>query len=239
MLWPIPIIAALLIHIATTTSTQTQTPNLLGNHPQIHGIWQSQNARVMTGPAFYDPATEHLIEPTAPGTCFTFESSSSKNNTSSLLGEGGKKARLKHGTVVLDSGWFETSQYLIFSNAQNHSCPKAQLIWMHGHYHLLLHHHRNYRLQLHPVWQDGRQLVSDPCADHGVSTYARFEQKFLEYGVTLAWDGYFEGWKLEICDEADWGRKKYLWLRSRDVSGVLNPRDIERKSRVFVDIGSV
>ncbi|KAK6200125.1 chaperone for protein-folding within the ER, fungal-domain-containing protein [Scheffersomyces amazonensis] len=72
----------------------------------LEGTWQSLSRKVLTGPSFYNPVDELLLEPSLPGISYSFD---------------------------LNGNW-EQSIYQVTSNPQDHSCPTASLIWQHGTY---------------------------------------------------------------------------------------------------------
>lgn len=75
----------------------------------IVGTWSSKSNTVFTGPGFFDPVDELLIEPSLPGVSYSFT----------------------------EDGHFEEALYRITSNPKNHSCPSAVLIYQHGTYETL------------------------------------------------------------------------------------------------------
>lgn len=79
------------------------------NMKELLGTWASKSNTVFTGPGFYDPVSELLIEPDLPGISYSFT----------------------------DDGHYEEALYRVTSNPQNHSCPTATLIYQHGKYELL------------------------------------------------------------------------------------------------------
>lgn len=73
---------------------------------QLFGTWSSKSNTVFTGPGFFNPSAELLIEPSLPGISYSFD----KN------------------------GNWEQAIYQVAGNPRNHSCPTAHLIWQHGKY---------------------------------------------------------------------------------------------------------
>lgn len=130
----------------------------------IVGTWSSKSHQVFTGPGFYDPVEELLIEPSLPGISYSFS----------------------------EDGWFEEAMYQVTGNPQEPGCPTAVMIFQHGRYTI----YDNGTLILTPVSVDGRQLLSDPCNDKGISTYSRYSQEetFKSYLVVL--DDYYGVYKL-------------------------------------------
>lgn len=79
------------------------------NTKELVGTWSSKSNTVFTGPGFYDPVDELLIEPDLPGISYSFT----------------------------EDGHYEEALYRVVSNAQNHSCPVASVTYQHGTYELL------------------------------------------------------------------------------------------------------
>ncbi|KAK6462848.1 chaperone for protein-folding within the ER, fungal-domain-containing protein [Scheffersomyces coipomensis] len=76
---------------------------------ELEGTWTSKSNTVFTGPGFYDPVDELLIEPDLPGISYSFTS----------------------------DGHYEEALYRVVPNAQNHSCPVASVTYQHGTYEIL------------------------------------------------------------------------------------------------------
>ncbi|WPK22953.1 hypothetical protein PUMCH_000176 [Australozyma saopauloensis] len=76
---------------------------------ELEGTWTSKSNTVFTGPGFYDPVDELLIEPALPGISYSFTA----------------------------DGHYEEAMYRVKSNPQNHSCPIASITYQHGTYQLL------------------------------------------------------------------------------------------------------
>lgn len=76
------------------------------NMKELEGTWTSKSNAVFTGPGFYDPVDELLIEPDLPGISYSFTA----------------------------DGHYEEALYRVTSNAVNHSCPIASLSYQHGTY---------------------------------------------------------------------------------------------------------
>lgn len=79
------------------------------NMEELEGTWVSKSNTVFTGPGFYDPVDELLIEPALPGISYSFTK----------------------------DGYFEEALYRIKSNPKNHSCPIASITYQHGKYEIL------------------------------------------------------------------------------------------------------
>lgn len=111
---------------------------------KLEGTWTSKSHQVFTGPGFYDPIDELLIEPSLPGISFSFT----------------------------NDGYWEEARYIVTPNPRNPACPQAIMIYQHGTY---TFNANNGSLMLYPFASDGRQLLSDPCNDGGVSVYTRYQ----------------------------------------------------------------
>lgn len=70
----------------------------------LYGTWSSKSNQVFTGPGFYDPIDELLIEPSLPGISYSFT----------------------------EDGWFESASYQVKANPKNPSCPQAAITFQHG-----------------------------------------------------------------------------------------------------------
>lgn len=79
------------------------------NMKELEGTWTSKSNTVFTGPGFYDPVDELLIEPDLPGISYSFTS----------------------------DGHYEEALYRITSDSVNHSCAIASLLYQHGTYEIL------------------------------------------------------------------------------------------------------
>ncbi|KAI5955621.1 ROT1 [Candida jiufengensis] len=76
---------------------------------ELEGTWTSKSNTVFTGPGFYDPIDELLIEPDLPGISYSFTA----------------------------DGHYEEALYRVVSNAKNHSCPIASITYQHGTYEIV------------------------------------------------------------------------------------------------------
>ncbi|OJJ07121.1 hypothetical protein ASPVEDRAFT_56599 [Aspergillus versicolor CBS 583.65] len=77
-----------------------------GKAADLVGTWTTKSRKVVTGPGFYDPLNDKLIEPDLTGISFSFT----------------------------DEGHFEEAFYRAISNPQDPSCPKGIMQWQHGTY---------------------------------------------------------------------------------------------------------
>ena len=132
----------------------------------LHGTWSSKSNQVFTGPGFYDPIDELLIEPSLPGISYSFT----------------------------EDGYFEEATYQVKGNPKDPSCPVAAVIFQHGTYNIS----DNGTLVLTPIRVDGRQLLSEPCVDKGVSTYSRYNQTETFKSFTVTIDPYHGQYKLQL-----------------------------------------
>ncbi|KAF5124535.1 hypothetical protein DV452_000102 [Geotrichum candidum] len=76
---------------------------------QLEGTWSSKSNAVFTGPDFYDPVDELLIEPALPGISYSFTA----------------------------DGYWEQALYRVTGNPKNPKCPTAVLVFQHGTYEIL------------------------------------------------------------------------------------------------------
>ncbi|EMG48393.1 hypothetical protein G210_1046 [Candida maltosa Xu316] len=116
----------------------------------------------------------HAIQPPIEG---TWQSQSGKVITGSQFFDPKKELLIEPTLPGISytftaNGHWESAQYIITANNKNHSCPQAVLLWQHGRYVF-----KKGKLILRPIEYDGRQLISDPCLDNGISEY-----KGLSYG---------------------------------------------------------
>ncbi|EJS44165.1 rot1p [Saccharomyces arboricola H-6] len=74
----------------------------------LYGTWSSKSNQVFTGPGFYDPVDELLIEPSLPGLSYSFT----------------------------EDGYYEEATYQVSSNPKDPTCPMASLIYQHGTYNI-------------------------------------------------------------------------------------------------------
>lgn len=146
------------------------------------GTWTTKSNMVFTGPGFYDPIDELLIEPPIPGRSYSFT----------------------------EDGYYELAYYIVSPNAKDHSCPKAVLQWEHGSYEVT----SDEKIVLTPITVDGRQLLSDPCSDKGISTYSRYSTNttFSQYSIYV--DSYNGKYRLQLYD-TDGSPINALWLAYR------------------------
>lgn len=108
------IAAVLAVVVADTTLDATETGYITPTYSfdmgpwseakYLEGTWSSKSQMVVTGPDFYDPVDELLIEPALPGISFSFTS----------------------------DGYFEEALYQITSNPSTPKCPAAALTFQHG-----------------------------------------------------------------------------------------------------------
>lgn len=153
---------------SSSSSNASSESSSAGSTSELVGTWSSKSNTVFTGPGFYDPIDELLIEPALPGISYSFT----------------------------EDGYWEEAVYQITSNAQNHSCPAAALTFQHGTYEIL----SNGSLLLTPFEVDGRQLLSEPCEDYGISTYSRYVQTELYAQFSVYVDPYHGRYRLNLFE---------------------------------------
>jgi hypothetical protein len=92
------------------TLTTAQTTTTQGTWPtDIVGTWSTKSNQTLTGPGFYDPINENMIEPSRTGISYSFTA----------------------------DGHYEEAYYRAISNPQNPSCPSAIMQWQHGTWEML------------------------------------------------------------------------------------------------------
>ncbi|KAI9761115.1 MAG: hypothetical protein M4579_001267 [Chaenotheca gracillima] len=74
--------------------------------PKLTGTWSTKSKKVLTGPGFYDPVNEKMIEPDLTGISYSFT----------------------------DDGFYEEAYYRAVSNPTKPSCPKGIMQFQHGKY---------------------------------------------------------------------------------------------------------
>jgi hypothetical protein len=72
--------------------------------PELTGTWSSKSNSVFTGPGFYDPVKENLIEPQHTGISYSFT----------------------------NDGFYEVAYYRAIANPVDPSCPQGIMQWQHG-----------------------------------------------------------------------------------------------------------
>ncbi|KAJ5963249.1 uncharacterized protein N7479_003125 [Penicillium vulpinum] len=78
----------------------------LANANDLFGTWTTKSRDVFTGPGFYDPLNDRLLEPNLTGISYSFD----------------------------DDGNYESAYYRAISNPTDPSCPGGILQWQHGSY---------------------------------------------------------------------------------------------------------
>lgn len=132
----------------------------------LEGTWSSKSNQVFTGPGFYDPVEELLIEPLLPGISYSFTA----------------------------DGFFEEALYQVSGNPKDPACPVAVLIYQHGTYEVK----DDGSLVLSPFEVDGRQLLSEPCEDKGISMYSRYSQNITFKSYLVQLDDYYGKYQLQL-----------------------------------------
>ncbi|KAM5456694.1 Reversal of tor2 lethality [Microsporum audouinii] len=124
--------------------------------PRLTGTWTTKSRKVVTGPGFYDPIKDRLIEPSHTGISYSFT----------------------------DDGYFEEAHYRAISNPQNPACPSGMMLFQHGTYDVKPN--GTLVLNPYTFEDDGRQLISDPCKGKKASYYRYNQNEtFKRYEVQL------------------------------------------------------
>ena len=90
---------------AAGAATGAATASSGGTWPSdIVGTWSTKSNKTTTGPAFYDPLNEELIEPERTGISYSFTA----------------------------DGWYEEAYYRAIPNPRDPKCPSAIMQWQHG-----------------------------------------------------------------------------------------------------------
>ncbi|KAF3480550.1 ROT1 protein [Arthroderma uncinatum] len=127
--------------------------------PRLVGTWTTKSRKVVTGPGFYDPVNDKLIEPSLTGMSYSFS----------------------------DDGFFEEAQYRAVSNPTNPECPKGYMLFQHGKYEI--HPNGSLVLDPTYFQDDGRKLESNPCKGkmatysriNQIETFKRYEVQLDEF----------------------------------------------------------
>ncbi|MCJ1484711.1 Reversal of tor2 lethality [Schaereria dolodes] len=90
---PVPLAGTVLISVA-----------LAQIDPQLTGTWSTKSQKVLTGPGFYDPVNDKMIEPDLTGISYSFT----------------------------DDGHYEEAYYRAISNPSQPQCPQAIMQFQHG-----------------------------------------------------------------------------------------------------------
>ncbi|KAK5107773.1 hypothetical protein LTR62_000697 [Meristemomyces frigidus] len=85
------------IALAGQAAADTWPTNLVGT-------WSTKSNQTLTGPSFYDPLNDKLLEPSRTGISYSFT----------------------------QDGYYEEAYYRAISNPQNPSCPSGIMQWQHG-----------------------------------------------------------------------------------------------------------
>ncbi|EGV65765.1 Reversal of tor2 lethality [Yamadazyma tenuis] len=144
------------------------------NNAELVGTWTSKSNTVFTGPGFYDPVDELLIEPDLPGISYSFT----------------------------EDGHYEEALYRLTSDAVNHSCAIASLTYQHGTYEILANGSVSLtplavdgrQLLSDPCGSSG---VSNPDYET-TSFYSRYVQSTLFKTYQVSVDAYHGRYKLQI-----------------------------------------
>lgn len=94
-------------------------------------------------------------------------------------------------------GYWEEARYIVNPNPKNPACPTAIMIYQHGTYSF---NSNNGSLMMYPFASDGRQLLSDPCNDDGVSIYTRYQNINVIKWFLMEFDDYHGCDKLTLYE---------------------------------------
>ncbi|EEB05488.1 ER chaperone Rot1 [Schizosaccharomyces japonicus yFS275] len=93
-----------------------------------------------------------------------------------------------------EDGHYEEAIYVVTANASTPSCPTGVLQFQHGTYAIS----DSGNMTLTPYYDDGRQLLSDPCSDSQYSTYTEYSQTEVMSEFYVAMDTYHGRYKLQL-----------------------------------------
>ncbi|TGO08100.1 hypothetical protein BTUL_0226g00110 [Botrytis tulipae] len=94
------VLPSVLIASAYLLSTVSAVPNV----DELVGTWSTKSAAVLTGPGFYNPVNDTLLEPTHTGISYSFTA----------------------------DGYYEEAYYRAISNPAKPSCVSSIMQWQHG-----------------------------------------------------------------------------------------------------------
>lgn len=119
----------------------------------IVGTWSSGSGKVQTGEGFCTPQDYSFNVPPTTGISYSFT----------------------------QDGYYEEATYKFNSNASQPQCIQAVLIWQHGTYKLVDNDGME-GITTHPIAEDGRIQVEDPCAaSSNVLTTSNITREFQKY----------------------------------------------------------
>ncbi|GAA6011238.1 hypothetical protein JCM10207_008273 [Rhodosporidiobolus poonsookiae] len=123
------------------------------------GIWSTGNGDVLTGTAFGVPYNNSFNYPRVAGYSFSFT----------------------------DDGYFEQAQFTWTSNATDHHCIEASVLWAHGTYEVLA----NGSITTDPtVFKgDGRVQAQNACKSTSSNIYYYNEKGLFKTWATSEWRG--------------------------------------------------
>lgn len=93
--------SVVLLAAAIALSSTTSATNI---NTQLVGTWSTKSGKVLTGPGFFDPVNDSLIEPSHTGISYSFTA----------------------------DGYYEEAYYRTISNPTDPACPQAVMQWQHG-----------------------------------------------------------------------------------------------------------
>ncbi|RAL07211.1 uncharacterized protein BO97DRAFT_378948 [Aspergillus homomorphus CBS 101889] len=128
-----------------------------------------------------------------------------------------------------EDGSYEEAYYRAIANPQDPACPKGLMQWQHGTYTA----QSDGSLVLTPFADDGRQLVSDPCASP-LTSYTRYNQTETFKSFTVSVDRYHGVQRLDLyAHDGSPMHPMYLVYRPPQMlpTRVLNPIDPKAKKQ--------
>ncbi|KAK0252013.1 Reversal of tor2 lethality [Friedmanniomyces endolithicus] len=95
----------MLLYTSLATALLLAAPAAAQTWPyDLIGTWSTKSNQTLTGPGFYDPLNERLIEPSRTGISYSFTG----------------------------DGHYEEAYYRAIANPQNPACPSGIMQWQHG-----------------------------------------------------------------------------------------------------------
>ncbi|KAJ5216576.1 uncharacterized protein N7498_002983 [Penicillium cinerascens] len=182
----------------------------------IVGTWTTKSQQVLTGPGFYDPLNDRLIEPDLTGISYSFDADGNYEEA--------------FYRALANREWIRSMIYTeLTDEATDPECPSGIMQWQHGSYKLSA----NGSLALHPIAVDGRQLLSEPCRqDFGAYTRYNNTEHFKEISVSI--DKYHRAQRLDLIkSNGEKIQPMYLAYRPPKMlpTHTLNPVPTSKKKR--------
>jgi len=105
-----PLLAAAVALLTTTANAQDSfNPPAGSTWPtNLVGTWSTKSNKTLTGPGFFNPIKDELIEPSRTGISYSFT----------------------------NDGWYEEAYYRAISNPAEPACPGGIMQWQHGRFYM-------------------------------------------------------------------------------------------------------